>query len=207
MKYILSNSDESYQLIKPVFGEIYKDYAGESWEKSFAEARESSLGLSIIMEESDVKAFCFHREVICDDWQNPPAYISDTPDTFRQQIEKRLRIMTVEWMSVAPKYWGRFSRVQPADLILGVAINFMGLSCFDASMGFSRQDTKVDILTTRFGTKLYGTVYRFGIPCSVVLVEKSGIQRHPIAKTQETVERLLQNRENHLPHLEQRSAA
>lgn len=191
----------------PAFQNSYAEFLGSKTEATFHETVENILCASIIIENDEVFAFCFHREMQCLDWKNPPAYMADTPEFFRKYIENKYRILTIEWLTVAPKYLGKFSKVQPADLMLGSAFAFMKNSVFNACMGFSRQDTKVDQMTTRFGTKLHGTVNRFDIPCSVVLMEEKNLVGHPIKKTQERIDELWQSKINHLSHLERKKAA
>jgi hypothetical protein len=86
--------------------------------------------------------------------------------------------------------------------MVGAALMFMKNSKFDCSMGFARNDKKMEIMNARFGAKAHGIVYRFGLSCSVVIFEKEQVTLPLIARTQQQIEALWRDRTNHLPELE-----
>jgi hypothetical protein len=180
MQYLITNQKDLLQLTYQAFQSSYEQFLGNKTQSTFQEVLGHSVCASIILQNEKVFAFCFHREMECKNWQAPPPYMADTPELFRKTIERKMKILTIEWLTVAPEHLGKFTKVQPADLILGCALNFMKNSWCNASMGYSRQDTKTDQMTMRFGTRSFGTVERFGIPCSVVFVQDFKVKGTPI---------------------------
>jgi hypothetical protein len=180
---------------------------GEGWEKRYSQVCSSSLCYTMLKDDDGIVAFSFHRDFTVDNYQSPPEYLQGLPETFLKRVERKIHFKSIEWLTVAPQHLGRFTKVQPGDLIMGLGITFMKNSIFDATIGFSRQDTKVDKLSTRFGSELCGTVDKFGIPCSIVLVESHRVVPHPISRVQEKLDQLWSGRTNELTHLERRQAA
>lgn len=207
MEYIITRDPQTFERIRPIFKASYSHLLGENWETIFEQAAANALVTTLIKEDDEIVAFSFHRGMRCSDWRSAPSYMADTPEMFRQYVENRFDMLTIEWLTVEPSRLGKFTKVQPGDLILGLGFHFMANSCFNATIGFSRQDTKVDKMTTRFGAQLFGTVERLGIPCSVVFVEDHQVKPHPITKTQEKIEQLWNQRINHFPNLERQKAA
>ena len=202
MTFYIDNKPNTYNLLKPIFVDSYSEHLKDAVEEEFNEVCSHSLCASVVADGNKIKSFSFHREMSCFDPAKPPDYLKDSPESYKQYLKILGPVLTIEWLTVAPEYLGAFTKVQPVDVHLGLAMHFMQITNYAGIMGFSRQDTKVDKVTMRLGTKCHGVVDRFGIPCGVMLVENGQVLPHPIKPTEAKIQELFANRKNHLAHLE-----
>ena len=207
MQYLISRDPQEIRALYFIFEQSYRHLLNERCAEVFEDAIKSVSCVSILKEFDEIVAFSFHREIECSDWANAPRYMSDTSVLFRKFIESRFKFLTIEWMTVHPDRLGKFKKVQPGDLILGLGFRLMANSRQNATIGFSRQDTRVDQMTTRFGAELKGTVERLGISCSVVFLEDSKLTDHPVKKTQEQIDLLWKTRINQYSEIERKFSA
>lgn len=191
----------------PVFQAAFEQFLFDQTETTFHKVVRELMAVSYIVEEGRAISMCFHRAVSCENYLNPPEYFKDSPVDFLKKIQGQGEFLTIEWMAVHPDKLGRFTKVQPVDLILGSGLRFMQECGFQGGLGFSRQDIKTDRVTERFGTKKMGEVQRFGLNCSLVLVRNHELLQHPIARTQEVLNQLWNQRTSSFLHLEKRMAA
>jgi hypothetical protein len=205
--YHITNDAKRYDDLEMTFLRSYDEFCGEKSADYFSKIRKEASCASIIYRDQDVYAFCFHREMFCASPSEPPQYLADTPSEFLNMIAGKYQILTIEWLTVAPQFLGKFSKVQPADLILGLGFTLAANSICNASMGYSRQDNRMDVMTTRYGATLNGTVTRFNLPCSVVFLDTEKMIPHKISKIQSSIESLWNNRINEVQGLERKRVA
>ena len=103
-------------------------------------------------------------------------------------------LLSSEWLTIDPEELGRFTKVHPLDLLLGLCLKMTLNGPFDAAMGYSRQDRRVDEMALRYGVRLMGTVERFKIPCSIVFCQQGSLRNHPVRAVQSRVDQLWSDR-------------
>ena len=183
------------------FIESYSSFCGERTQEVFTQCVERSAFFSAILEDDKVIAFNFHRIIELKDGETH-LYLEGVPESFLETIRNKHRVLTTEFLTVASSHRGQFTKMQPADLLVGINMHFMKNSICTAIMGYSRQDIKTDRISMKMGTRSMGTVERFGIPCSIVFAEDYSVVNHPLKKMQERIEELWTTRINNAPHLE-----
>lgn len=210
MQYLVTNDRRTLESLRSHFIEGYEEFLHEKADQKFDEVLQELVAGSIIYEDhisGKVKAFCLHRGVSCSNPERPIEYLADTPLQYRHLISQKRPYLTFEWLTVAKEFQGSFSKVQPVDLALGVSLEFMREYGYGGAMGFSRQDIKTDKVTMRFGFQKHGEVERFGLTCSIMMIEPEQIVAHPIRPTAEKVAFLWANRIDHIKTSNERIAA
>lgn len=193
MKYIITDRLESLDInIKNEFIENYSIFIKENISAKFDSILRSSLYISILAKDNNLVGFCFHRKID----MNQAEYLNKSPEFFKKYIEEKFNVFSVEWLTVAKKYRGVFTKYQPADLLIGLSLKSIRQRDlgFDSAMGFSRMDIKTDQISTRMGSRSFGTVEIFGLPCSLVFCESYSVKDHPIAKVQLKIDQIYEDR-------------
>lgn len=188
MQYELVSTREVSQLAWPIFEVSFQTFLGERTRAEFERVLQDYPYVSLLKRQGQLIAFCFHREIQCLSRHKPPSYLRDAPEIFLKMIEGRKRFLSMEWLAVHPDHLGKFTKVQPVDLILGAALKSMNESDYDGAIGFSRQDIRTDRMTERFGSRKMGEVIRFELTCSLVFMWRGELKPHPIGRTQDTID-------------------
>ncbi len=107
------------------------------------------------------------------------------------------RVFAVEWVTVHPDRRAKFSKVQLADLIMGVSTRFMLETESDFVMGFSRTDLGADRIAACLGIRPHGLVNFHGIECQVMIGRRQWVGAHRFAVVERAIEDLWNRREDH----------
>lgn len=119
------------------------------------------------------------------------SYLNPASDIVKQRFQNdSKKILTVEWVTVAPALRARFSKVQYVDIIMGLSFCYMRDAGFDCAMGFSRTDQKANKIVQKFGGDQLELTQRHGIECGVMVMEQSKLIAHPISKTQAAIDEI-----------------
>lgn len=125
------------------------------------------------------------------------SYFDIVPSDIKEQF-KRVghTILSIEWVTVCPELRARFSRIQYADVMMGLAFETCQDTHCTSVLGFSRYDLKADKVAEKFGVRNLGTVRRHSIDCGVMFSEKETLTLHGYQKTRELIEYLYSTKTN-----------
>lgn len=187
-----------YQVWKDVYTPILKE-AGEVLSADFFYR---SKMLSVI-HDGNHKPIAFsllnnmHTEILGVIEQT---YFEPAPSDFKALlIGEKEQVMTIEWVTVHPDERGKFTKIQPVDLVMGLTFRLAQFSPYTSVMGFSRVDMKADRIAGRYGPRPYGEVTRHNITCKVMFAKTSELVSHPLSQVQALIDELWNSKENHSP--------
>lgn len=124
-------------------------------------------------------------------------YFASLSDELRVRFKvENPRIMTIEWVTVAPMERARISKIRQSDLIMGSSMRFFGASAADVAIGFSRTDLGADRIAAQFGCVPQGLTSVFGIDCQVMMVRQTDLRPHKFAVVQRAIDGLWMPGEN-----------
>jgi hypothetical protein len=182
-----------------VWREVYEPILAESKESLSSDLFYRCKLLSVIANEDQVPiAFCLHNN-LCTEFEGvrDHSYFATATPEFMQKITiEKQHVFTVEWVTVHPNQRGKFTKIQPADLIMGLAMKAGQHSPCTALMGFSRVDLKADKIAERYGGQSYGEVTRHDITCRIMFCTMAQITDHPIQRVQSIVNELWKSKIN-----------
>jgi hypothetical protein len=146
--------------------------------------------VSVLYDQDIIKAMCLHNvfDFGASGVSELDYFKPLNPFLKESFLKEKIRILSVEWVLVNPELRARFTKVQYADIIMGLAFKVLSDSGLDAAMGFSRTDLKADLVAEKFGTKKLDLIKRHNIECGVMLLRKNDLVKHPFKKTQEVID-------------------
>lgn len=126
------------------------------------------------------------------------SYFDPMPEGVLREIKNNGdRVFAVEWVTVHPEQRAKFSKVQLADLIMGVSTKFMLETESDFVMGFSRTDLGADRIAACLGIRPHGLVNFHGIECQVMIGRRAWVGPHRFAVVERAIQDLWNHREDH----------
>ncbi|MEZ0390718.1 MAG: hypothetical protein ACAH59_00785 [Pseudobdellovibrionaceae bacterium] len=126
------------------------------------------------------------------------SYFEPAPEAFKKRLQnQKEQVMTIEWVTVHPNQRGKFTKIQPADLIMGLTLKLATYTPYTAVMGYSRVDMKADKIGGKYGPQPYAEINRHGIVCKVMFAKTSELHGHPLQKVQSLIDELWTQKENH----------
>lgn len=187
-----------------VWKSVYEPILNEANEAILPDYFWKARMISVIHEKNTPVAFALHGSIpiFMDDVENI-SYFFPLSDVLKHKLKKfSHQILTIEWVTVNPEHRGKFTKVQPVDLIMGLSFKLLENSHWEASMGFSRTDLKADKVAEKFGVRSQGEVTRHDIHCKLMYVEKEWLTPHPFKKVQLAIDDLWINRVDHTSYLQ-----
>lgn len=126
------------------------------------------------------------------------SYFDPMPEVLLRGLsEQGDRVFAVEWVTVRPEQRAKFSKVQLADLIMGVSTRFMLETESDFVMGFSRTDLGADRIAACLGIRPHGIVNFHGIDCQVMIGRREWVGAHRFAVVERAIEDLWARRQDY----------
>lgn len=129
----------------------------------------------ILSDESNVLAFSLLRvqQIELLD-QIHSSYFNDITCDLKTAIKSKCKnLLSIEWVTVNPICRGKFSKYQPADLIIGLSLMYAANSVFDGAIGLSRMDIGAERISPRYGATQLGVVKRYDIDSAIMFMPKS----------------------------------
>lgn len=198
--------DSSIDLVEQSYGlweKTYSEILRESGEALNPDAFWRSRILAVIEKDSEVvgmhlyNSFDLRIKSI-----SKHSYFSHI-DTNKVEEVKSSRInslMSCEFLTVHPNYRGKKIDISMAEVIVGLCSKVLTHSPWDALIGISRIDYKVDKMSAKIGANSFGDTKRHNIDCKLVLAKKDQIKKIDHKETLELVETLW-SRKNNLTNL------
>ncbi|RYG94982.1 MAG: hypothetical protein EON58_15135 [Alphaproteobacteria bacterium] len=119
------------------------------------------------------------------------SYFQEMPlATFEQLRSERFKLFTIEWVTVHPDFRARMTKIQQADLIMGLSINSMTHTDCDGAIGYSRIDLGADRIASRFGARAQEPTLAHGVECNVMLARREWVIPHKFKQIQAVVDGL-----------------
>lgn len=125
-------------------------------------------------------------------------YFAEMPPTLLKSfVASETRLFTIEWVTVHPELRGKMTKIQQADLIMGLSIREMTHTHCDGAIGYSRIDLGADRIASRFGARPQEQITAHGIACNVMLARREWVTPHKYAVVQKAVDDLWNSKTNH----------
>lgn len=105
-------------------------------------------------------------------------------------------LMTCEFLTVHPDFRGKKVDIPMAQIIVGLCSNVLTHSPWDALIGISRVDYKVDKMSAEIGANSFGDTKRHNIDCKLVLARKDQIKSIDQKETLDLVLKLWSQKNN-----------
>lgn len=105
-------------------------------------------------------------------------------------------LMSCEFLTVHPSHRGKKIDISMAEVIVGLCSKVLTHSPWDALIGISRVDFKVDKMSAKIGANSFGETKRHNIDCKLVLAKKDQIKKIEHKETLAFVERLWSHKNN-----------
>lgn len=190
---------QCYDLWKSVYDPILST-AGE---KIIPEMFYRAKLISVIHEKNEVLAFTLHNNLYLGlNGTSDLSYLSIVPKIVLNDFKNQKKsIMTIEWVTANPSIRGRFTKIQPGEVIVGLAMRLVKATPWDSVMGFSRTDLKADKTAAKFGAYSLGLTKRHNIECEIMYAEKENIKQHPFAKVESIINDCWNKKINHSPYI------
>lgn len=124
------------------------------------------------------------------------------------------RLMSGEFLTVHPEFRGKPNGISIAEVIVGLCTKVFLSSPWDAIIGISRIDFKVDKMTTKLGGRVNGDLLRHDVECKIIIATKSDIKPNtdlPVVNMVESLWSQVNNQTpwintNNLPNFEKRAS-
>lgn len=105
-------------------------------------------------------------------------------------------LMSCEFLTVHPSHRGKKIDLSMAEVIVGLCSKVLTHSPWDALIGISRVDFKVDKMSAKIGAHSFGDTKRHNIDCKLVLARKDQIKKIEHKETLNLVETLWSQKNN-----------
>lgn len=105
-------------------------------------------------------------------------------------------LMSCEFLTVHPSHRGKKNQISMAEVIVGLCSKVLVHSPWDALIGISRTDFKVDKMSAKIGANSVGDTQRHNIDCKLVLAKKDQIKKIEHKETVDLVENLWAQKNN-----------
>lgn len=105
-------------------------------------------------------------------------------------------LMSCEFLTVHPNHRGKKIQISMAEVIVGLCSKVLTHSPWDALIGISRVDFKVDKMSAKIGANSFGDTKRHNIDCKLVLARKDQIKKIEHKETLVLVENLWSQKNN-----------
>lgn len=190
-----------------IWSEVYHPILNQSGERLTVDYFYRCRMLSVLVDEtSKVIAFCLINNM---QTEIPHilehSYFEPAPREYLERLKaEREHVMTIEWVTVNPTERGKFTKIQPVDLIMGLTFKLAQFSAYTAVMGYSRIDLKADKVAAKFGPRPMGDTNRHDVHCKVMYCKTRDLNGHPISKVQTLIEDLWRYRDHDSPFTETR---
>ena len=196
---ILDNSihlvEQSYTLWEKTYSEILS----HSNETLNPDAFWRSKTLAVIEKENQVvglhlyNSFDLRIKSI-----NKHSYFSHIdPEKVEEIKSNRINsLMSCEFLTVHPNHRGKKIQISMAEVIVGLCSKVLTHSPWDALIGISRVDFKVDKMSAKIGANSFGDTKRHNIDCKLVLARKDQIKKIEHKETLVLVENLWSQKNN-----------
>ncbi len=193
------------------------DQAFGLWQKTYSEILNESKEildpdifwrskiLSVLLSQDDLVGFHLYNvydlgcESICQH-----SYIKQI--TFDKLMNIKTKsistLMSCEYLTVDKKYRGKIENFSVSDLIISLSSQVFANSPWDAVIGISRTDYKIDQKSNSVGCKTYGDLKRHDINCKIVIATKDEISLPKNKELADMTQTIWTLKQNHSPWIQ-----
>lgn len=107
-----------------------------------------------------------------------------------------LRLMSMEYLLVNPKYRGKSSPVRWGEVVIGLGFLFLLSSSWDAAIGIGREDKKVNLMAAKMGCQQAEQLVKNDTPCRVLFMSRQDYKRHEDPRVRELIAELWESKAN-----------
>lgn len=203
LNYITNSNEPMISACYELWRDVYKPILEECGETIRPDLFYRAKLLSVIHEGARPIAFCLHNNFAANlSGMTEHGYFEPTDLNTRSFLKvNKHQVFSVEWVTVHPAERGKFTKLQKADLIMGLAFKAAIASPYSCVMGFSRTDLKADKLAGKFGVQCLGMTTRHGIECGVMFLEIEKLTDHPTTNVAHAIQELWDNGNIESPYL------
>jgi hypothetical protein len=111
------------------------------------------------------------------------------------------KIMTMEYLLVNPDFRAQKSSVRWGEVVIGLGLQIILHSPWDAMIGIARADKKVNQMASKMGCYESASLEKNKTPCKVMFMNIRDLKDHPDSTTRNWIERLWVSKRSYSPWL------